>query len=36
MKIQDEITAKYAFVSYVDQAALVDTLSALNGEEAAQ
>ena len=36
VKIQDEITAKYAFVSYVDQAALVDTLSALNGEEAAQ
>ena len=36
VKIQDEITAKYTFVSYVDQAALVDTLSALNGEEAAQ
>ena len=36
MKIQDEITAKYAFVSYVDQAALVDVLTAANDSEAAQ
>lgn len=36
VKIQDEITAKYAFVSYVDQAALVDVLTAANDSEAAQ
>ena len=36
VQIEDEITAKYAFVSYVDQAALVDTLTALNDEEAAE
>ena len=36
VQIQDEITAKYAFVSYVDQAALVDVLTAANGSEAAQ
>ena len=36
VKIQDEITAKYTFVSYVDQAALVDVLTAANDSEAAQ
>ena len=36
VQIEDEITAKYAFVSYADQAALVDTLTALNDEEAAE
>ena len=36
VKIQDEITAKYTFVSYVDQAALVDVLTAADDSEAAQ
>ena len=36
IEIEDEISAKYDFITYVDQAALVDTLTAASSGESAQ